>query len=525
MSSSSNQPVFQRSHTPRHEDPEIDFSRAMGPSKFQLAKKISWLLLVVSVLMALLNYGLTFIIPGAFGELSQHLYTGFMLTKGQLPYLDSFATGGLFYYAVLGLAYHLGGLIWFLPFQALLYYVSAYFLDKLLVALSAKTTYRIFGLIIFYFSLFAFGLGGPYPTLFALPFVLYSLWFMWQQYHSPKPDEQFIWYGFLSGLAIFMDPRSLIFYMLATLIWLSKKWKEKEMRRGFYQVLSQLFGFLIVFYFVGYFAFNLQLLSPYFTQGVVYSLLGWSWGTENIFASFFIQLLLLMASGMVTGLVFLPKLLKLETLKTEFVLTLSSSLIIYSIYVLFSRQFMLVGWLLLLPFGLLLLVLALNEQDRQIGRRNHTLKAFVSDDYGKRAWKLFLNLHFWLPLLVVVYALGINSYQIGNQASLQVQRNILSKEIADGTTVAESIYSWDTSTSIYQKSDRRSVSSFVLPYLYTGQKTHATTLIDDLLSDTASYVVVNKSLKLSEAVQKNLMDDYQEVSLDGISSFTLYQKK
>ncbi|MCC9873418.1 hypothetical protein HK152_00960, partial [Streptococcus agalactiae] len=76
---------------------------------------------VLSTLLAIENPLLTYF---ANGLQTQNLYTGLMMTKGQIPYSDVFATGGFLYYVTIALSYLLGSSIWLLIVQFIAYYVS-----------------------------------------------------------------------------------------------------------------------------------------------------------------------------------------------------------------------------------------------------------------------------------------------------------------------------------------------------------------------------------------------------------------
>lgn len=50
-------------------------------------------------------------------------------------------------------------------------------------------------------------------------------------------------------------------------------------------------------------------------------------------------------------------------------------------------------------------------------------------------------------------------------------------------------------------------------------------LEDELLQNLASYIVVNNDEKISDTIKNDISSNYEEVSISGVSGFTVYHKK
>ena len=141
------------------------------------------------------------------------------------------------------------------------------------------------------------------------------------------------------------------------------------------------------------------------------------------------------------------------------------------------------------------------------------------------AFSTFLAKHFYLPYLVVL--LGVLCPLVTGvlQIATVKERTTVSSFVAKNTSESESIYVWDNSAVIYLRSQRKAASQIVLPSVNAASEKNQKLLSDELLQNNAKYVVVNNSQKLPSAVSTDLMSNYDMVSVDNVSHFTVYQKK
>ena len=84
-----------------------------------------------SILTACLTVALPFFSDLANSLQSQNIYTGMMMTSGQLPFSDIFATGGFLYYVLIAIGYYLGTSLWLVLVTFLATYVSGIYLYKI----------------------------------------------------------------------------------------------------------------------------------------------------------------------------------------------------------------------------------------------------------------------------------------------------------------------------------------------------------------------------------------------------------
>ena len=59
----------------------------------------------------------------------------------------------------------------------------------------------------------------------------------------------------------------------------------------------------------------------------------------------------------------------------------------------------------------------------------------------------------------------------------------------------------------------------------TTKTSNEKTLEDELLQNLASYIVVNNDEKISDTIKNDISSNYEEVSISGVSGFTVYHKK
>ncbi|MDU7499896.1 MAG: hypothetical protein E7K50_01875, partial [Streptococcus thermophilus] len=213
---------------------------------------------------------------------SQNLYIAKMFANGSLPYSDFFATGGFFYYFLISLAFRLGSTLWLIPIQFLTYYLSGSYLYKVVMHMTNKKEIATLISIIFFLINGTLGFGGLYPIQFAMPFVLGAIFFLTRYFAGHSRDEAFILYGFAGATGALFEARTLIFWVLSLVTIFVYNLVNKHFARGFYQVLCIIFGNILVLYLCLYFILNLQITSDYINQVLVYSLFSQSFGLYSI---------------------------------------------------------------------------------------------------------------------------------------------------------------------------------------------------------------------------------------------------
>lgn len=474
---------------------------------------------VLSTLLAIANPLLTYF---ANGLQTQNLYTGLMMTKGQIPYSDVFATGGFLYYVTIALSYLLGSSIWLLIVQFIAYYVSGIYFYKLVYYVAQSEIVSIGTTLIFYIMNIVLGFGGMYPIQWALPFMLISLWFLIKFCVDNIVDEAFIFYGILAAFSLFIDPQTLIFWLCSFVLLTATNIKQKQSLRGFYQFLCVVFGMILIAYTVGYFMFNLQIISSYIDKAIFYPFTYFARTNHSFLLSLAIQIVVLLGSGCLFGLWdFIQNRKKASyQIGLNFIACI---FIIYAIMAIFSRDFNLYHFLPALPFGLLLTsnkitILYQKVIDRRSHRRQYfSGKSLIVD--------LFVKKTYYLPLLLVSLSIGLLVYNTYQNVTLSKERRDISHYLTTKIDRDGKIYVWDKVASIYSQTRLKSASQFVLPHINTAQKNNEKILKDELLQHGAKYFILNKNEKLPNELKSDIKKHYQEVPLSNITHFVLYRFK
>ncbi|MBJ8326284.1 DUF2079 domain-containing protein [Streptococcus pacificus] len=483
-------------------------------------------LLVFSLIISLFSIVIPFFSNFANGIQTQNLYTGFMITQGQLPYTDLFATGGFLYYLTISFTYLVGSNLWLLPVQILSFYVSGVYLYKIVVSLSQKSVLALSVSSIFYLLNVTLGFGGLYPIQFAFLFFLPAIWFLLNYFKGQAKDEGFILYGILCAFAILFDSRALLFGLIALVVLSSYNLAHRYFARGFYQLLCLIFGLLLVFYTVGFIAFNMQVIVPYLQQTVVYPVTSITNSFETLVYSLGFYLVATLGSGLLLGVLVFPLLLGKGTKNHAIKWVFFLSALFYFILTILTKSFEAYHLLPMIPFGLILTVLFLNRrfEDTSVEEFEHTHhRQHLPNDSDIQGFGAFMLKHFLVPVLVMGYGLGLPVYHYLIDTSLHQEREMIASYIATNTADNDSIYVWDTVATIYQDSQRQSSSHLALPLINTSDAVNQKRLEDELLQNKAHYVVLNNNLELPQLVRNTLEEHYQEVSFENIEHLTVYQ--
>ncbi|HEM6138456.1 TPA: quinol oxidase [Streptococcus suis] len=484
--------------------------RARRSKSYQIAEEFKdklpqakiWPALIWSLVLSLVSVANPYLTFLATNLQTQNLYAGMAMMSGQHPYGDFFATNGILFY-LMSLIGHIGGsfiVFGFLQFIALV--IAGVYFYKIMVYFSQSERLATSSSHWFYIFIASLGFGGLYAEVFVLPFVLASLWFLVRYFANAVGDEAFILYGIEAALAFLIYPQSLLLWLLAGFILFVFNTQQRQMARGFYQLLASIFGLLLILYSVGYYAFEAEILGTAIQQTLIYNL----------------RLEFLPTEGVTTLAMFSAFLLFSGFLKNIFQTLLSIGrggnnyfkvliLLIFltqSIFIIGTPNFQWSQLLLLLPFGFIMAVLPMqdsSEEDKEDG---------------------YLGRQFFLP---VVVALGIViqlAYTYLVQGDLLAERIDIAQYIRENSDSNDKIFTWDNSASIYLSSRRLSSASIVAtePFLITDENQRS--LIFDLNRNEASFIVVNKGIPLSDELASNLELQYKQVK--SYDHFVIYQK-
>jgi len=172
-----------------------------------------------------------------------------------------------------------------------------------------------------------------------------------------------------------------------------------------------------------------------------------------------------------------------------------------------------------LPFAMILFALWFNKGKQQAPGRHRR------DRRRPTMWTSYLSGQFFLPLLAIFYLIGyplVNEYILSSGVS--AERSEAAQYIKEKTKDGDTIYAWDTSASLYQKSSRLSAVSLLTPTLYVGTAENRLGLQKGLENSQPKYILVNNDVKLLSDVKQLISQNYKEADLK-LDHFKLYQLK
>lgn len=471
--------------------------------------------LIASCLVAVISVSLPL-----FGNLatpiqSLNLYIGTVFAKGQSPYLDLFTTGGFLFHSLTGLASHFGGTYWLIPVQSFCFYLAGYYLFKICQYLSGKEAVSRLVVFLYYLFNLLLGFGNFYPIQLASPFVFMGIWFLLTYFDDQRKDEVFISYGLVSALSLFLEPKTLVFWLLAFILLTVYNIRHKRLARGFYQNLSLLFGLILVVYSMGYLILNMQLLLPYIQQSLIYNFTNLVTEGDSSWLGLGLQLFGFLGLGLLPALVSWVK-----QSQSSWTWLVSLNLLVYLVYALGTQSNNPDKLLYLLPFALLILATWLGKEagQEEEHHRRHSR-------HREKPLKTYLKSSFYLPLLLVVFGLARPIALYIDDLKLYQDRQAISSYLSGQLTDQDKIYLWDNSVKVGTDLAAFSASQFVLPTIDTAASANEDLLVDELLQLQATYLVVNPALPLSQNLEKDLLEHYEQVPVKGLSSLTLYQQK
>ncbi|HEM6290670.1 TPA: quinol oxidase [Streptococcus suis] len=484
--------------------------RARRSKSYQIAEEFKdklpqakiWPALIWSLVLSLVSVANPYLTILATNLQTQNLYAGMAMMSGQHPYGDFFATNGILFYLMSLLGYIGGSFIVFGFLQFIALFIAGVYFYKIMVYFSQSERLATSSSHWFYIFIASLGFGGLYAEVFVLPFVLASLWFLVRYFANAVGDEAFILYGIEAALAFLIYPQSLLLWLLAGFILFVFNTQQRQMARGFYQLLASIFGLLLILYSVGYYAFEAEILGTAIQQTLIYNLRLEFLSTEGVTTLAMFSAFLLF-SGFLKNI--FQTLLSIGRGRNNYFKVLMLLIFLtQSIFIIGKPNFQLSQLLLLLPFGFIMAVLPM--QDSSEGNKE--------DGY--------LGRQFFLP---VVVALGIviqPAYTYLVQGDLLAERIDIAQYIRENSDSNDKIFTWDNSASIYLSSRRLSSASIVAtePFLITDENQRS--LIFDLNRNEASFIVVNKGIPLLDDITSNLELQYKQV--ESYDHFVIYQK-
>ena len=494
------------------------------PQKISIAWKHQIYIFFFSALLSIFSVSLPLFSDFANGLQSQNLYTGMMFANGSLPYADFFSTGGFLYYFLISLAYRLGSTLWLIPVQFLSYALSGIFLYRTVMHMTSRKELAAFINLIFFVINGTLGFGGLYPIQFAMPFILAAIWFLTRYFSGSSRDEAFILYGLAGTAGALFEARSLIFWILSLLTIFVYNAVNKHFARGFYQVLCIVFGNILVLYFTLYFILNLQITTDYINQVLTYNFTQFAIENHSLLLTLPFQFIAILGSGLLLGALTTGNHLLGDAKDKSIKWVLLLSFVLTALYSLFSQSFGLYSILNLVPYGLVLTALSLDDILSRRGNRTSRHRK-SSRESSLKILGVFLSRNLFLPIVVFAFGFAFPIIMFLFNLGNNVERQQIGDYIAKNTKADETIYVYDSSAKIYTASERKAAAPFVIPTINTAKASNQQAIADALLQNTAKYIVVYQDTQLPSEVTETLSNHYETASVDGINRFTIYRLK
>ncbi|KJU92047.1 membrane protein [Streptococcus salivarius] len=525
-----------RSHTQDNQSEKIEVTiqghtEESNASQIEKITKISlpWKhkghILILSLILSIFSISVPCFTDFANNIQSQNLYIAKMFANGSLPYSDFFATGGFFYYLLVSLAFRLGSTLWLIPIQFLTYYLSGSYLYKTVMHMTNKKEIATLISIIFYVTNGTLGFGGLYPIQFAMPFVLGAIFFLTRYFAGHSRDEAFILYGFAGTAGALFEARTLIFWILSLVTIFVYNLVNKHFARGFYQVLCIIFGNILVLYLCLYFILNLQITSDYINQVLVYNFTQLAVEKNDFLLTLAYQSFAVIGSGLLIGALTTSNHLLGDAKDKSIKWVLLLSFIFTVVYSLFSQSFGLYSILNIVPYGLVLTALSLDDAIKKRAERTSHRRRNGNQIHTLKVFGIFLSRNYFLPIAVFAFAFAMPIIMFLFNLGNNTERSTVANYLAKNTKKDETIYVYDSSAKIYLESGRKAASQFVLPELNTAKSSHQKALSDTIIQDSAQYIVVQQDTQLPSDVKSTLSKNYKKAPVKGVERYTVYVLK
>ena len=525
-----------RSHTQDNQSEKIEVtiqgqtedsnsSQTEKKTKISIPRKHKGHILILSLILSIFSISVPCFTDFANNIQSQNLYIAKMFANGSLPYSDFFATGGFFYYFLVSLAFRLGSTLWLIPIQCLTYYLSGSYLYKTVMHMTNKKEIATLISIIFYVTNGTIGFGGLYPIQFAMPFVLGAIFFLTRYFAGHSRDEAFILYGFAGTAGALFEARTLVFWILSLVTIFVYNLVNKHFARGFYQVLCIIFGNILVLYLCLYFILNLQITSDYINQVLVYNFTQLAVEKNDFLLTLAYQSFAVIGSGLLIGALTTSNHLMGDAKDKSIKWVLLLSFIFTVVYSLFSQSFGLYSILNIVPYGLVLTALSLDDAIKKRAERTSHRRRNGNHIHTLKVFDIFLSRNYFLPIAVFAFALAMPIIMFLFNLGNNTERSTVANYLAKNTKKDETIYVYDSSAKIYLESGRKAASQFVLPKLNTAKSSHQKALLDTLIQDSAQYIVVQQDTQLPSEVKSTLSKNYKKAPVKGVERYTVYVLK
>ncbi len=525
-----------RSHTQDNQSEKIEVtiqghtddsnsSQTEKKTKISIPRKHKGHILIFSLILSIFSISVPCFTDFANNIQSQNLYIAKMFANGSLPYSDFFATGGFFYYLLVSLAFRLGSTLWLIPIQFLAYYLSGSYLYKTVMHMTSKKEIATLISIIFYITNGTLGFGGLYPIQFAMPFVLGAIFFLTRYFAGHSRDEAFILYGFAGTAGALFEARTLIFWILSLVTIFVYNLVNKHFARGFYQVLCIVFGNILVLYLCLYFILNLQITSDYINQVLVYNFTQLAVEKNDFLLTLAYQSFAVLGSGLLIGALTTSNHLLGDAKDKSIKWVLLLSFIFTVVYSLFSQSFGLYSILNIVPYGLVLTALSLDDAIKKRAERTSHRRRNGNQIHTLKVFGIFLSRNYFLPIAVFAFAFAIPIIMFLFNLGNNTERSTVANYLAKNTKKDETIYVYDSSAKIYLESSRKAASQFVLPELNTAKSSHQKALSDTIIQDSAQYIVVQQDTQLPSEVKSTLSKNYKKAPVKGVKRYTVYVLK
>ena len=500
-------------------------SQTEKKTKISIPRKHKGHILILSLILSIFSISVPYFTDFANNIQSQNLYIAKMFANGSLPYSDFFATGGFFYYFLVSLAFRLGSTLWLIPIQTLTYYLSGTYLYKTVMHMTSNKEIATLISIIFFVINGTFGFGGLYPIQFAMPFVLGAIFFLTRYFAGHSRDEAFILYGFAGTAGALFEARTLIFWILSLVTIFVYNLVNKHFARGFYQVLCIIFGNILVLYLCLYFILNLQITSDYINQVLVYNFTQLAVEKNDFLLTLAYQSFAVLGSGLLIGALTTSNHLLGEAKDKSIKWVLLLSFIFTVVYSLFSQSFGLYSMLNIVPYGLVLTALSLDDAIKKRAERTSHRRRNGNQIHTLKVFGIFLSRNYFLPIAVFAFAFAMPIIMFLFNLGNNTERSTVANYLAKNTKKDETIYVYDSSAKIYLESGRKAASQFVLPELNTAKSSHQKALSDTIIQDSAQYIVVQQDTQLPSDVKSTLSKNYKKAPVKGVERYTVYVLK
>lgn len=468
-----------------------------------------WSALVWSVLISFFSVANPLLSGLATNLQSQNLYAGLAMQAGQSPYGDFFGTNGVLYYLLTALGSSLGSSLGLIVLQFIALFIAGIYFYKIVAYFSKRQETSQNLSFWFYLFVLVLNFGGVYASLFALPFLLTSLWFLIRYFENAVRDEAFILYGIDAALVFMIYPKSIILWLVASLVLLVYNARNRQMARGFYQWLATLFGFLLIVYAVGYYTFIEQILGMAIQQTFLYNI-SLNFTYDGIGIALVMVVGTLLVSGFLKNSV--QTLLSLSIgqygyLKVLLLLTF----LVQTIFIIGNQNVELSQLTVLLPTGFMMALVH---------------RPAVEDDSEEEQDGVqlrYLSSSFFLPLVACVAIVLQPLYTYFVQGDLHQQRQVIAEYIQENSEETDTIYAWDDNAQIYLMSNRLSSARIITAEPFLNTSANKNSLVYDINKSQARYIVVNIKLAMLDEVKAVLESQYSLVDV-GTDGLLLYQK-